>query len=198
VKAPESSTVIAGIDLGGKLNGHTAMAILHHHVELMSCQKGINADSWMRVLMDKFSVDLIGMDAPLSLPGVYRGLPGFHHFHFRQCDLETGAMSPMFLGGLTARALELKTAWQSKGIEVVECYPKLLAREWDLNALGYKKRLENIEPVLEQMIKKSVMHLPAAQSWHEVDALLAMLSAQRYANKEHVSFGAEQEGTIVA
>ena len=69
---------------------------------------------------------MIFIDAPLSLPGIYWLGNGFRDHFFRQCDKEMNAMSPMFLGGLTARAMRLKAELKSTGCKIIETYPRML------------------------------------------------------------------------
>lgn len=48
-------------------------------------------------------------------------------------DRQAKDMSPMFLGGLTARAIALSKEWRKLGIAVHEAYPAALIRqEWDM------------------------------------------------------------------
>ncbi|PSR04144.1 MAG: hypothetical protein BRD49_06000, partial [Bacteroidetes bacterium SW_10_40_5] len=114
-----------------------------------------------------------------------------------QCDREISGMSPMFLAGLTARAIRLKSELKSYNIPLMEGYPAKLATILGLRALGYKKQKQYINDVTEVMISAYKLNLvDPLESWHEVDAVLTALIHLRYANKQHQTFGQEEEGLV--
>jgi uncharacterized protein len=117
------------------------------------------------------------IDAPLSLPGVFTGLAGCDDYFYRASDRALRAMSPMFLGGLTARAMRLANHSASRlarraaqreheqndehgHIHFYETYPAEAARRLALKEVGYKQHLRDIPPVLQQ-----IRHAVVAQSW---------------------------------
>jgi len=138
------------------------------------------------------------LDAPLSLPGVY-ALKQPHHtdyFH-RDCDKQLNAMSPMFLGGLTARAMKLASTLRASGVPVFETYPKWHAKRLKLDALGYKKQPENLERCTLEVAKTLEGTLSSSPtSWHEFDALLALLTGLRFREGKHLQIGDTEEGKI--
>lgn len=139
--------------------------------------------------------DIVFLDAPLSLPKAYFGKG--EDFFYRKGDKKIGAMSPMFLGGLTARAIKLKTHFEKMGITFLEAYPGGLAKEWELGLFGYKKEKDHLEKVTEEVLthlQLDMVKLPT--TWHEVDALLAYAIGKRYQVKEAHFFGDEKEGGI--
>lgn len=94
----------AGVDYGSKLAGTTVITFLSQN-QLVTYQspKGKNADDWLKNLLSTQKIGTIYIDAPLSLPSAYCGKGD--NFHYRKADQMLHAMSPMFLGGLTARAI---------------------------------------------------------------------------------------------
>ena len=96
-----------GIDYGAKLSGNTAV-VWEEKGGLFCTQsaKGKDTDKWLGELIYSLQPEDIFIDAPLSLPAVYSH-SGSDYF-YRRCDRECKAMSPMFIGGLTARAMRLK------------------------------------------------------------------------------------------
>ena len=187
-----------GIDFGSKLAGTTALAYWgENQVNIIQSEKKKDADAWLSKEIKLKNPSLIGIDAPLSLPGVYRDLAGFDNYFYRQSDRELKAMSPMFLGGLTARAMRLRANLSE--YHFIEIYPAILAQRLHLKALGYKQKLSNLPKVLEEL----AVHLPFAfqisdiKSWHAFDALLAYWSVYRFRNQEHDIFGDPDEGQIV-
>jgi predicted nuclease with RNAse H fold len=199
LKILEMETVIAGVDYGAKLSGNTAVAILKKgKVELFKTKVKENADDFIVEVLSKHQVKMVFIDAPLSLPRSYQGIKEETEpeFFYRQCDKETGAMSPLFLGGLTARAIALKYCLNRKEIEVYETYPSYLCRLLNI------ERVKTADGVFEMFhrIKNELNGLFGniePQTIHEIDALLALYSAIRFCQQQHVVLGDASEGEIL-
>ncbi len=179
--------------------GTTVLAI-NHPLELFASQKKQDADAFILQTINALQVRKVYLDAPLSLPGIYRELPNCQDYFYRQGDRTLRAMSPMFLGGLTARAIKLKDQLQAMGIEVFEVYPAPLAKMWDLPDLGYKKQKANLPTVCNALRNKlpfSVPDFKTINDWHHVDALLALAIAYRHEKGEAQAYGNPQEGIIL-
>jgi predicted nuclease with RNAse H fold len=195
----EMQTVIAGVDYGAKLSGNTAVAVLKKgKVELFKTKVKENADDFIVEVLSKHQVKMVFIDAPLSLPRSYQGIKEETEpeFFYRQCDKETGAMSPLFLGGLTARAIALKYLLNRKEIEVYETYPSYLCRLLNI------ERVKTADGVFEMFhrIKNELNGLFGniePQTIHEIDALLALYSAIRFCKQQHVVLGDASEGEIL-
>jgi len=195
----EIQTVLAGVDYGAKLSGNTAVAILKKgKVELFKTKVKENADDFIVEVLSKHQVKMVFIDAPLSLPRSYQGTKEETEpeFFYRQCDKETGAMSPLFLGGLTARAIALKYCLNRKEIEVYETYPSYLCRLLNI------ERVKTADGVFEMFhrIKNELNGLFGniePQTIHEIDALLALYSAIRFCQQQHVVLGDASEGEIL-
>lgn len=194
-----TSTFIA-IDLGGKSNGNTAACYnIENKIHFLNFAGVKDAYAFLiKTIIDQ-KINLVFIDAPLTLPGVYKNLKGYSNFHKRHCDVELKAMSPMFLGGFTANSMELYNQLTAKKIKVIEVYPKALVNH--LNIEGYSKKLKIKE--LNTIVHQVMNHLPdfklvnAPVSLHELDALLAWLSGYRYHKKIHQEYGKKEEGIIV-
>ena len=192
-----------GIDYGSKLAGTTVVCTLNEVTGRVhfrtSAPKG-DADAFLLDYLLQTQPELIFLDAPLSLPGVYLGLPECRDYFYREADRQLGAMSPMFLGGLTARAMQLAATLRQNGLAVYETYPAAQARRLNLQPEGYKKEPAAIEPVLGQIQKNHpalCSEMTGATSWHHVDALLALLAALRFTRGQHLVYGNAEEGVIV-
>lgn len=194
-----------GIDYGAKMAGTTVIAYVEHgHIAFAASAKKQDAD---RFVLDFFAgrpAGTIFLDAPLGIPKVYRtgtdGLPPSAEpdFHYRTCDRELGAMSPMFLGGLTARAMKLAFILRGQGHEVRETYPGALARHLALPASGYKGDIASVAPclvLLSEAVGIDIAH-KEIPDWHHFDALLALCSGYRHARGEAVVVG-DREGELV-
>lgn len=189
---------VVGIDYGSKLAGTTVLAIFDTNTKqiiLQQSSKKQDADAFAHATLVQYPAEIVGIDAPLSLPGVYTGLTGHHDFHYRAADRQAKAMSPMFLGGLTARAMKLASKIDSTLIEV---YPKLGAERHQLQELGYKGDKEDIQPcllALDQRTELPVQEL-SIENWHQFDAVLALEITWRYHNNLADHYGDAKEGML--
>jgi uncharacterized protein len=195
--------VLCGIDFGSKLAGTTVLCTWEASagtLALYSSRKNQDADRFIIERIDKLQPGAVFLDAPQSLPGVYTRPGQYSDYFYRAADRQLRAMSPMFLGGLTARAMQLKAGLSTAGIPVYETYPAQQARRLGLTDLGYKKTAAGI-PAVCAMIRAEYSFLPIRESdfrtWHQVDALLALLAAIRFEQGVHEVYGDEGEGIIV-
>lgn len=187
--------MIAGIDFGSKLAGTTVLAWFDgHKVQLLQSAKGQDADALLEKWVTDKQISRVFMDAPLSLPGVYNG-EGSDYF-YRAGDRELGAMSPLFLGGLTARAMRLAAGWRRAGVEVYEAYPGALWKEIGDKALRYKKELAHLPDCLHLLQRNWAVLLPEPANWHQFDAMLALTTAVRHQEGMVKTHGNPQEGSI--
>lgn len=181
--------------------GTTVLAYLNEHGEIafVGSEKKKDADLFLLQQIRDRGFRQIFIDAPLSLPGVYTQPERYGDYFYREGDKAMKAMSPMFLGGLTARAMRLKASLSEEGIECFEIYPGALARQLELQQWNYKKQLEHLPAVVQQLSKVLAFPLAssALQSWHQLDALLAFHIGWRYLHQQHQCYGAADEGQII-
>lgn len=192
--------MILGIDYGSKMAGTTVIAFMktHNEVELIQSKKNEDADQMILDFVTAHQdIWLIFLDAPLSLPEAYSNSAA-DDFFYRAVDRELSAMSPMFLGGLTARAMKLKNELQKLGVQVVETYPKALSQAINLDQNAYKKDqhyLEEVSTTIERLGHWTTLTPP--QNWHQIDALLCLLSAKRHEIGRSKVYGKKSEGQII-
>lgn len=192
---------IAGIDYGSKLAGTTVIAHLQDsRIEFIKSEKKKDADALLLQWTKKKIPTHIFLDAPLSLPGVYLQLPECTDYFYRRADKDLRAMSPMFLGGLTARAMKLKAQLEALGIEILEVYPAQMANGLSLKNKGYKKQVSLLPEMVEYLappLEGFKWQPDDVVSWHHFDALLALISGIRFMQNHHDAFGDETEGLII-
>lgn len=166
-----------------------------------------DADAWLAAELARLPPGLVAVDAPLSLPGVYRALPGYTDHHYRRVDRELRAMSPMFLGGLTARAVALAGRFRESGWTVVETYPAALVR-----TLGWEEAYAGKRASRAEVAESAALHelhawcaaallpcgeLPELLTFHRADAVLCLLAAVRFVGGTGLVLGDRDEGQIV-
>lgn len=178
-----------GIDYGSKLAGTTAVSFLDgNDLIIMQSKKNQDADLMIEELVEKHQPEHLFIDVPLSLPGVYKDDAAYHDYFYRACDRTLGAMSPMFLAGLTARGIKMCADFAKKGILSHETYPTALARyllieEW-----------EHIHSAAEKILSQLTIQVPANK--HQADSLLCFLAGHRYQQGISKIVGNEKEGVI--
>jgi predicted nuclease with RNAse H fold len=191
---------IAGIDYGSRLAGTTRIAWINEKggVESMASQKGQDADALILAWAAQARPDRIFLDAPLSLPRIYRFPAVEGDYFYREADKTLRAMSPLFLGGLTARAMQLRAQLEQVGILVFEVYPAHLARVLDIRGRGYKEKGSHPAGLVQELspVCPFALEQLSIQDWHTFDAALALWSGWRFAQGEALSFGDPDEGLI--
>jgi predicted nuclease with RNAse H fold len=190
-----------GIDYGKKNSGNTVICYKHEErMGFAGTEKNQDPDPVILEQAEKLKAEYIFLDAPLSIPKVYYNPSDEEHDYFyRKCDRDLCAMSPMFIGGLTARAIRLKHQLEDRGFIVKEVYPAALARLIDLKKHGYKENTINIVRCLD--VISSMFHIfnlreEEIPTWHHFDALLALISGGRYLQGVAKRYGNSGEGLI--
>lgn len=190
---------LAGIDYGSKMAGTTVIAF-YKDGEITFCQseKKKDADKFLINKIAERGVHEIFLDAPLSLPGIYTNLPDCDDYFYRKGDRTLRAMSPMFLGALTARAIKFKDFLEQKQVNVKEIYPAALSKFLGLKEIDYKGNRTSIPACLNKLKENFNFKLDQeVTNWHQYDALLAVCSGLRYKKGEHIFVGDEEEGGII-
>ena len=191
----------AGIDYGSKLSGNTVIAIFKENepIQFKGALKNKDADAFIKQVVAEFQIKTIFLDAPLSLPGKYLSLAGCEDFFYRKADKDLKAMSPMFLGGLTARAMRLKADLEKDKIATYEVYPGGFVKKFSLGSGIYKKQTTDIHAFLKQVDFLYSLNYEKSDlsTWHHVDALLALISGWRFYQGAHEIHGNINEGLIL-
>lgn len=189
-----------GVDYGSKMAGTTVIARADDKViHFAQSEKKKDADHWLKGQVGQYQPDRIYLDAPLSLPGVYQGSEAYSDYFYRSADKIVRAMSPMFLGGLTARAMRLSQELRTFNCTTLEVYPGQLSKIINLDRKRYKKD----KSYLKEATQSVLAHLPDFQlraipaNWHQLDALLAFCSGYRHQNGSAEVYGSAEEGQII-
>ncbi|WP_282776890.1 DUF429 domain-containing protein [Phaeodactylibacter xiamenensis] len=190
----------AGVDYGSKMAGTTVIAWAEGRaIRLAQSAAKKDADKWVKSWVEAHRPAVLYLDAPLSLPGVYHAPGGYEDFFYRAADKEVQAMSPMFLGGLTARAMRLSQELKALQCTTLEVYPGQLSKILGLDRKRYKKDKAYLQEATEMVLA----HLPDYQmatpptNWHQVDALLAFCSGYRHQQGLAAIYGGIEEGQII-
>lgn len=188
---------LVGIDYGSKLAGTTVLTIAFEgEIRIEQSKKKGDADKFILQTLEALPVGIGGLDAPLSLPGVFTDKNNYNDYFYRACDRELKAMSPMFLGGLTARAMRLKDRIEKLGWQIGEVYPAALAKALPLSAYA-KTEVASIPDVQTELgpLLQILGTLPPLANYHQVDGALALLAVHRKVTATGITIGNE-EGMI--
>jgi len=184
-----------GIDFGAKFAGTTAICYdTSDKLIVVQSIKKQDADHFCNEWIEKLSPDFVMIDAPLSLPKTYHG--DGDDFFFRDCDRQLRAMSPMFLGGLTARAMRLAKIWTDFGKIFYEAYPRMVATVIPESGSDKSKGLfcKNIVDFIGKETKLEIRFVQ--NSKHSCDALLAWYAGYRKIQGIAQKTGEISEGLI--
>jgi uncharacterized protein len=183
-----------GIDYGSKMAGTTVLCWRQDDgFEFLQSRKGEDADAMiLRHLTQSPKGVRVFLDAPLSLPFQYYHPLEDGDYFYRHCDKALGAMSPMFLGGLTARAMKLAAHLRSLGHEVRETYPAGLRKI--LQIPSFSTSADGFHALLPPEWAQGLADKLTNE--HRADALLAWWSGHRFTQGEAQPNGSIIEGVI--
>lgn len=185
---------IWGIDFGARRSGNTVIAnAVEGRVVFYQVEKGADTDAWMEELVEELEPQLIAIDAPLSLPLGWCGGEG--DLFYRECDSELKAMSPLFLGGLTGRAVKFARQLKSLKVSVIEAYPKGFVNHLLQGVCPHSAR--DVRQILAQLPEGVELELEEnPTNDHQMDALMALVVAIRYEAGMANGYGKRDEGLI--
>ena len=183
-----------GIDFGAKMAGTTAICFQENKtLNVVQSHKKQDADAFIKTIITQHQPDFVFIDAPLSLPLAYQSKGD--DFFYRVADRELSAMSPMFLGGLTARAMQLAQWCRNNGFEIKETYPAHTALLLFGKVVKGDERIQHLEQWLKQYhlnFKPSCL-----MSGHASDSVLAWMSGKRFTERQAMVAGNPDEGLII-
>lgn len=192
---------IAGIDFGSLYAGTTAVCVgsNHNNLQIFTSPKKQHADDFILSLVEKHQVKIVAIDAPLSLPAALLNSNLSGDYLYRNADKALNAMSPLFLGTYTARAIKLKDLLALQNVKVIETYPAAFIKHFGLNQWYNKKQKAiNVELLnwLDNEYKLNYL-LDSISNTHQLDAVFCWLSAWRFKHNNNLSFGNMSEGIII-
>lgn len=185
-----------GVDFGARMAGTTAVCYAYgQRIFFAQSGKGKDADGHLLAVLGELKPKRVFMDAPLSLPGAYAGNGA--DFHFRECDKTLKAMSPMFLGGLTARAIQLKNLLEPEGYMFFEAYPAGVVRKV-LNQHPMYDKKGSVSDAFIAFLEKhfDVKFEIKPVNWHQIDSFLAWCVGTRFEHSEAEAYGNPCEGLV--
>lgn len=166
--------VVAGIDLAGSPRRPTGICVLHG----MKAQTHIAfSDEEILRWVSQARLDLVLIDAPLSLPAGRSTIHDRSGEHYRDCDRALRRRGirffPVTIGPmrmLTERGMTLEQKIKMMGCHVVECYPGAAQDVW-----GIPRQHRDSVGLAKGLRKLGVKGLTSAMTGDELDAATAAL-----------------------
>ncbi len=166
--------VVVGVDLAGSVRRATGVCVL---CGLTARTRVALADEEILTLIDGAKLDVVTIDAPLTLPPGRATICDRSGGHFRDCDLELRKRGirffPVTLGPmrmLTERGIAIKTKIEEMGYRVVECYPGGAQDLW-----GIPRQRRDRPGLRRGLAKLGVKGLAESMTGDELDAVTAGL-----------------------
>lgn len=188
----------AGIDFGGKMSGTSVIAVPGQTtIRLFNCEKNEDADKFLLDMIQQKKISCVFLDAPLNLPCIYKGIQTREDYFFRESDQQLKSVSPMLMGGLTARAMKFSSILKKFGVDCYEVHPPAFISRMKLNEMGYKKETDQIPEISEkisEIIGLPLMH--ELNTWNEVDALIALAIGILFKQDKAEFCGNPEEGFV--
>lgn len=188
--------VVVGLDLAGvetRPTGFCSLDGLHAFTADLFTDKEIIEKTL------KANPEIIGIDAPLSLPEGRVSLEDRTGPHLRLCDRElikTGVkIFPMTLGPmrkLTKRGIMLREFFEAKGFKVLEVYPGGAQ-----DVFGIPRKQKGRDKLLTGLENLGITGLSSKLSDHELDAATAAYVCNLYLEGKCVTYGLGKEVIVM-
>jgi predicted nuclease with RNAse H fold len=188
--------VVVGLDLAGvetRPTGFCKLDSLHAYTADLYTDKEI-----MEKTLEA-NPEIIGIDAPLSLPEGRVSLEDRNGPHLRPCDRElikTGVkIFPMTLGPmrkLTKRGIMLRQLFEEKGFKVLEVYPGGAQ-----DVFGIPRKQKGLDKLLAGLENLGITGLNSRLSDHGLDAATAAYVCKLYLEGQCIVYGSGRETIIM-
>ncbi len=185
-----------GIDLAGSPARPTGACFMGEDLEA-HCLTVFSDEELLGLTAGK-NVDIIAIDAPLTLPVGRPDIDVRNEHHFRGCDRELLARKikffPITLGpmrSLTKRGMMLSGEYSGKGYCVIEVYPGAAQDIMNVARQKYPGRL------LSGLRGLGIKNLDDSLSVHELDAVTSAYVGIMHLAGKTESIGEESDGFIV-
>jgi len=188
--------VVVGLDLAGVETRPTGFCILDG---LYAQTVDLYTDKEIIQKTIECHPDVIGIDAPLSLPPGRVSLEERNAPHLRPCDRElikTGVkIFPLTLGPmrkLTKRGIQLREIFEAEGFTVLKVYPGGAQ-----DVFGIPRKQKGLDKLLAGLVNLGITGLNSQLSNHELDAATAAYVCKLYLEGKCVVYGSGKEVIVM-
>ena len=190
-------TVVVGIDLAGSPKRDTGICLMHNKKIVKYAT--LHEDKDIIAFVKEANPQIIGIDAPLSLPPGRKSLDDNNGVHLWECDKELTKRKirffPVTLGPmrmLTLRGLYLKKRFKRLGYNSIEIYPGATQ-----DIYGIPRKQHSMEGLLKGLEGLSIKGLNAEMNNDELDAVTGAFTAYLYLKGKAEILGSLKAGAII-
>jgi predicted nuclease with RNAse H fold len=188
--------VVVGLDLAGMETRPTGFCLLDG-LNAQTCH--VYTDEELLKKTSDAQPEVIGIDAPLSLPTGRASLEDRNGPHLRDCDRELLKAHirffPVTLGPmrkLTARGMKLREILEGKGFTVLEVYPGGAQ-----DVFGIPRKQKGLDKLLSGLEKLWISGLNDKMSDHELDAVTCALVGKMFLEGKCIVYGSGRQTIIM-
>ena len=190
-------TVVVGIDLAGSPKRDTGICLMHNKKIVKYAT--LHEDKEIISFVKEANPQIIGIDAPLSIPPGRKSLDDNNGVHLRECDKELTKRKirffPVTLGPmrmLTLRGLYLKKRFKRLGYNSIEIYPGATQ-----DIYGIPRKQHSMEGLLKGLEGLGIKGLNAEMNNDELDAVTGAFTAYLYLKGKAEILGSLKAGAII-
>jgi predicted nuclease with RNAse H fold len=187
---------VVGLDLAGVETRPTGFCVL----------KGMKAETCLVYTDDEIltktqeaAPQVIGIDAPLSLPPGRESIEQKTDIHLRECDKELLRRRirffPITLGPmrkLTVRGMNLKRTLENGSFRVIEVYP---GGAQDM--LGIPRKQQGLDKLTAGLERLGIRGLDSRMSDHELDAVTCAYVGKLFSEGKSITYGTPEQGIVM-
>ncbi len=193
----KEKTVVVGIDLAGSPKRDTGICLMLNKKIIKYAT--LHEDKDIIAFVKEANPQIIGIDAPLSLPPGRKSLDDNNGVHLRECDKELTKRKirffPVTLGPmrmLTLRGLYLKKRFKRLGYNSIEIYPGATQ-----DIYGIPRKQHSMEGLLKGLEGLGIKGLNAEMNNDELDAVTGAFTAYLYLKGKAEILGSLKAGAII-
>lgn len=188
---------VVGIDLAGSPKRDTGICLLHNKriVRYATLHENDEIISFVK----ESNPQIIGIDAPLSLPPGRKSLEDNNGIHLRECDKELTKRKirffPVTLGPmrmLTLRGLLLKKKFKRSGYDSIEIYPGATQ-----DIFGIPRKQHSLEGLYLGLQNLGIKGMHPDMNNDELDAVTGAYTAYLYLKGKAEILGSLKKGAII-
>lgn len=190
-------TVVVGIDLAGSPKRNTGICLMHNKKIVKYAT--LHEDEEIISFVKESCPQIIGIDAPLSLPPGRKSLDDNNGVHLRECDRELTKRKirffPVTLGPmrmLTLRGIALKKKFKRMGFESIEIYPGATQ-----DVFGIPRKQHSMEDLFKGLEGLGIKGLKPDMIHDELDAVTGGFTAYLYLKGKAEILGSLKNGAII-
>jgi hypothetical protein len=190
-------TIVVGIDLAGSPKRDTGICLMQNKKIVKYAT--LHEDKEIIAFVKESTPQIIGIDAPLSLPPGRKSLEDNNGIHLRECDRELTKRKirffPVTLGPmrmLTLRGLYLKKRFKRMGFDSIEIYPGATQ-----DVFGIPRKQYSMEGLLKGLEGLGIKGLNHKMTHDELDAITGGFTAFLYLKGKAEILGTLKAGAII-